>query len=84
MICVCFAGLVNPAGIQVTDGSWYVFMMQYKGCFGSDCPLQVSTLNALVGNTQTLSRWICSNAPNVCCGMCSTQQAKQNPSGSTP
>lgn len=38
------AGLVNPAAIQVAEQGWFVLMQQYKGCFGSDCPLQVTYL----------------------------------------
>lgn len=41
-------GLVNPAAIQLAEAGWYVVMMQYKGCFGSDCPLQVIYLTSCV------------------------------------
>ena len=36
------AGLVNPAAARLPSGGWIVVMMQYNGCFGSDCPTQVS------------------------------------------
>jgi hypothetical protein len=37
----CDAGLVNPAAVELQPYGWLLIVMHYKGCFGSDCILQV-------------------------------------------
>lgn len=37
----CDAGLVNPAAVELQPYGWLMIVMHYKGCFGSDCILQV-------------------------------------------
>ena len=40
----CDAGLVNPAAVELQPYGWLLIVMHYKGCFGSDCLLQVCSL----------------------------------------
>ncbi len=35
------AGLVNPAAVELQPFGWMLIVMHYKGCFGSNCTLQV-------------------------------------------
>ncbi len=38
------AGLVNPAAVELQPFGWMLIVMHYKGCFGSNCTLQVGYL----------------------------------------
>lgn len=39
-----FAGLVNPAAVKLPTNEWVMIVMSFRGCFGSDCALQVMPL----------------------------------------
>ena len=36
--------MVNPAAVELQPYGWMLIVMHYKGCFGSNCTLQVCLL----------------------------------------